>query len=551
VLLATGIGAGTLVGLAGAGSGVGQRNGNSVSIEGAAADGTSVTVSVTTSVDVRVKGHDASGQRFFIESVSAGTDKKITIRVSEPLTETQDILVRLRTKGSNPETIASDDATVTITETPPKTGVRFVEADPDAGFNYPYYVYLPVPRDGSVPLLVEPNNTGTATNNFQKHENRARQLVEGSTSRRISDALGVPLLVPAFPRPDGDPVDYTHYTHQLDRDTLKLSGTDLERIDLQLLQMVEHAKTETLSDNEFTFTDQIMLNGFSASGNFVDRFTVLHPDRVQSVTAGGLNGMALLPLEKTKGRTLNYHVGIADVESITGDPVDLDALDEVDQFLYMGSEDTNDTIGYRDAWTSDQIEETALAVYGHDMIAERFPFCQEAYRRAGVEAQFRVYEGVGHSSRAARDDLIEFHRRSIEGEDVSDLGQDITSEVTFDYGTTEPKAGEQITFNASDSRAVAGGEILAFTWDFDDGKTAAGAQPSHSFETGGDYNVTLTMITDLGVKRNTTKQITVDAAENTSDRTTEDGCNISGGDGEISLDDLARAAQIYANGGQC
>jgi len=59
------------------------------------------------------------------------------------------------------------------------------------------------------------------------------------------------------------------------------------------------------------------------------------------------------------------------------------------------------------------------------------------------------------------------------------------------------------------------------------------------------------MITDLGVKRNTTKQITVDAAENTSDRTTEDGCNISGGDGEISLDDLARAAQIYANGGQC
>ena len=125
--------------------------------------------------------------------------------------------------------------------------------------------------------------------------------------------------------------------------------------------MVDDAR-QRLAASDYPVADGMLLNGFSASGNFVDRFTVLHPEQVVSVTAGGLNGMALLPLAEADGRTLEYHVGIADVEELTGQAVDLDALDDANQFLYMGAEDENDTIPYDDAWTDDDLREIALAV---------------------------------------------------------------------------------------------------------------------------------------------------------------------------------------------
>jgi hypothetical protein len=164
-----------------------------------------------------------------------------------------------------------------------------------------------------------------------------------------------------------DPVSSLVYTHQLDRDTLQLEDGPLKRIDLQLLAMVDHAREEELADIDRTFRKEIMLNGFSASGTFSDRFTLFHADRVLSVTAGGVNGMTLLPLEEAKGHTLRYHIGIADIESLTGESVDFDAVDATNQFLYFGAEDQNDTFPFPDAWTSDELRETAREVYGEDM----------------------------------------------------------------------------------------------------------------------------------------------------------------------------------------
>jgi len=88
-----------------------------------------------------------------------------------------------------------------------------------------------------------------------------------------------------------------------------------------------------------------------------------------------------------------------------------------------GAEDDNDTIPYDDAWTDDELRELALDIYGDDMIAERFPTCQETYREAGIDATFRVYEDTGHTPRPAMDDIVEFHQRSITGDDVSEMGK--------------------------------------------------------------------------------------------------------------------------------
>lgn len=302
--------------------------------------------------------------------------------------------------------------------------VRLVEADPDAGFNYPYFRYVPSRVRADASMLVQPNDTpGGTSDEFAAHREGARGTIQG-LPRAIADELRVPALVPVFPRPESTPVDWTHYTHQLDRDTLSIDDGPLERIDRQLLAMVDHATARIEAETGVSLDEEILLNGFSSSGHFVDRFTVLHAERVRSVTAGGLNGMALLPLTEAKERRLRYQVGIADVESLTGESVDLAALSETNQFLYMGAEDTNDTLPYEDAWTNESLRDTARQVYGTDMTEDRFPFCQRAYERAGVEAQFRVYEGLGHEY-PRRGDLVEFHRRSLAGEDVSTYGHDL------------------------------------------------------------------------------------------------------------------------------
>lgn len=379
---------------------------------------------------------------------------------------------------------------------------RLIDANPDAGFHYPYFLYAPTRRVDAAPtpILVEPTNTGTATDEFERHLEAAERTIADGIGREIADGLLSPFLVPAFPRPRQEPVDADHYVHQLDETTMGIEGGELERVDLQLLAMVEDAR-DRLEGRGYAVDDGIMLNGFSAAGNFVDRFTALHPEEVRSVTAGGLNGMPILPIEETDGHRLDYHIGVADLEELTGDPFDLAAFREVDQFLYMGELDNNDTIPFDDAWTDDELRETALAVYGHDIQRERFPFCKAVYDDVDADAVFRSYEGVGHTPRPARMDLLEFHERSLAGEEIDEIRADLGGNVPnlhayIEYEPHEPAVGEQVAFDATRS-AVRGRELVDFEWEFGD-ETATGDLVTHTFERRGGHNVRLTVTDDAG-----------------------------------------------------
>jgi plastocyanin len=289
----------------------------------------------------------------------------------------------------------------------------YVPSKPEAGFIYPYYLYAPKPiEDADRPILVEPNNTGTATDDYSRHRQSAENLVKGSFSNTLSKALKVPLLVPVFPRPRSEPVDDLHYVHALDVDTLEVSEGPLARVDKQLLNMADHART-LLSELSYPVNDQIILNGFSASGNFVNRFAALHPEAVLSVSAGAVNGTAILPIAQDKGYTLNYHIGIADLESLIGKEFDLQAFNNVSQLIYIGAEDANDTIPYLDAW-SDEQREKALTVYGQHMQDDRMPYCESVYEEVGADAEFKIYEGVGHKMNLEiQEDIVALHETAI------------------------------------------------------------------------------------------------------------------------------------------
>ena len=118
--------------------------------------------------------------------------------------------------------------------------LQYFNANPANGYHAGFYLYISpnakqAAREGQqITILVQPNNSGTNSDNPKIHRRDAWWT--GLERRAIADELGVALLVPAFIRP-GD--DWQIYTHALDRDTFTTTREDLNRIDLQLLAMID------------------------------------------------------------------------------------------------------------------------------------------------------------------------------------------------------------------------------------------------------------------------------------------------------------------------
>ncbi|MBE5979584.1 MAG: hypothetical protein E7249_10655 [Paenibacillaceae bacterium] len=269
-----------------------------------------------------------------------------------------------------------------------------VGAASDKGFNTEYYLFIPdtLKVSDSTFLLVEPNNTGFVDDRHKKHKKAAYNTIRFGQSHQIARKLGIPLLIPCFDRPKED---WQIYTHALDRDTLLCEKYPLVRIDKQLNFMIDDAKMY-LDAHNIHMKDKVLLNGFSASGSFVNRFTALYPQRVAAVAAGGINGMAILPVKNIKGNELVYPVGISDIKQIAGLDFNPSAFASVPQYYYMGADDENDTLPFDDAFSPLE-RELIIKVLGEDM-SVRWEKCQNLYESQNINAQFNTYHGVGHGT---------------------------------------------------------------------------------------------------------------------------------------------------------
>jgi hypothetical protein len=286
-------------------------------------------------------------------------------------------------------------------------GPIYTAAKPDKGFNYGYYYYIPNVVKKNTYLLVEPNNTGTTSDDINVHDQSAKNLIEWR--KAYADELNVVLLVPVFPRPASN---WQMYTHALDRDTLKNNTGTLARVDLQLIQMIDDFR-ELCESKGINVASKVLLNGYSASGNFVNRFTAIHPGRVQAVASGGVNCMPILPTNTLAGETLIYPVGIADIRTITGNSFDIEQYKKVPQYIYMGADDDNDTLPYGDAF-SDEERILIKKVLGENMFGRWQP-SQDIYKQQGCSAvTFVTYPGVGHTiTNTIANDVYNFFKKSI------------------------------------------------------------------------------------------------------------------------------------------
>lgn len=299
-------------------------------------------------------------------------------------------------QGISPDTLARD------------TVIRFY-ARPDLGFNFSYLIYLPkgLQRHRSNYLLVETTNTGV-NDSMEHHEKGARYAAaRSSVGNYIARKLKLPLLVPIFPR---SATNWMYYTHALDRDAFLSKEFGIERLDLQLLAMIGDAK-DKLSGDWLPLKDKFFITGFSASGTFANRFSLLHPEKIAATASGGINAIAILPIAQLSGKDLDYPLGIADVEKITGRKVNLKAFRQLPKMLYMGEKDDNDAAAYDDGYSKEE-RELVYELMGKQMIPQRWEFVQLIYRQNKIQADFRTYPNMGHGTDLKiNTDLVEFFRK--------------------------------------------------------------------------------------------------------------------------------------------
>jgi hypothetical protein len=81
--------------------------------------------------------------------------------------------------------------------------LELIEANSEAGFNFPYYFNIPdsTMQSKQSSLLVEPTHMPGPSDDFQAYLDEAKRRASSGFTRRIADQLAVPLLHPVFPRP--------------------------------------------------------------------------------------------------------------------------------------------------------------------------------------------------------------------------------------------------------------------------------------------------------------------------------------------------------------
>jgi predicted esterase len=280
-----------------------------------------------------------------------------------------------------------------------------VEADPEKGFSYPYYLFTPSSfyskKDKTHTILVVPNNTGKTDDDLGFHEKNVKRKIFQAAF--VFNKLEVAVLIPVFPRPEKD---WKIYTHALDRDSMTTDEKEYKRFDLQLAAMIDHAR-EKLKEENIETEKKVLIHGYSASGMFTNRFTFLHPERVKAATIGSPGGWAIAPVKSFKGKTLPYPIGIGDYKKVSGREFNLEELRKVPLFIYLGGKDDNDSVVFRDGYEKE--DETLIFELFGKTPSGRWEISRKLYKDQKLNAVFKLYPDVKHTiSKEMRTDLLEF-----------------------------------------------------------------------------------------------------------------------------------------------
>lgn len=203
--------------------------------------------------------------------------------------------------------------------------VKFIA--PKGNIHSPSILLIPLTKKVNNQIIVEANNL--ETNILEKIIEQAAR-----TATRLANETSLcpaPILIPLLPSYRKGP-----YYQQLSAECFELSKENPDyRIDEQVVGMISNAKNILSTEFGLKLEDKVFLNGYSSSGVFAQRFSLLHPEVVETACIGGSSGSIPLPTDK-----LDYPLGIGNYEQLTGKKFDLESYSKIRFRYYVGELET-------------------------------------------------------------------------------------------------------------------------------------------------------------------------------------------------------------------
>lgn len=183
----------------------------------------------------------------------------------------------------------------------------------------PFILITPSHLENGQTLVMESNNL--ETNN---KELLLKQALD--TGRELNDILNGsnPILIPILP---SESLTAPYY-QQLSAECFE-NG---KRPDLDIVDAIDKAKE--ILDKEYStkVNDKIFLNGYSSSGCFAQRFSLIHPELIDTACIGGSSGS--IPIPNTD---LDYPLGIKNYEKLFGKIFNMEEYKKITFDYYVGS----------------------------------------------------------------------------------------------------------------------------------------------------------------------------------------------------------------------
>jgi len=133
------------------------------------------------------------------------------------------------------------------------------------------------------------------------------------------------------------------------------------------------------------------------------------------VKAIASSSSSIFPAEQYEGVTLDYPLGIADIETFTGKKFNAEEYDKIAKFIYMGEFDGNDITQDWDKngeWYVKAIRKLFGDERNPDKWNKKIKMIEEM--GYGKNYQYHIYKGIGHNiSEKMHTDIVKFFKANM------------------------------------------------------------------------------------------------------------------------------------------
>ena len=203
-------------------------------------------------------------------------------------------------------------------------------------FSWPYIynVKKNLRKNKKAYILIRSNNSGFPSCSYEEIKKNAIDKFEYFPP--LFSDLNVICMQPIFPRFDIENLGFD--LHSMDRNSVIITESLYKRIDLQLIAMIDDLKNRLSEKYRIEVEDKVLLYGFSASANFADRFSIIHPSIVEAVAIGG-NNEYLLPVQSWNNENLPFPLGLYDFEKLFKKIFEEEEFRNVKRYIFRGEND--------------------------------------------------------------------------------------------------------------------------------------------------------------------------------------------------------------------